>query len=306
MNTSTMAQRPTRSEHAFRAMGTDVRLVLESPGDGDATGWFDVVEREVRRLEQIFTRFSSASELSRLNARRVRRCSPELVEVLELAQDARTKTGGRFDPTLLDAIVAAGYDRTFSAVSAAPVASTMPIPGGSAYALNRDIGIVVLGAGAQVDLGGIAKGWIADRAASLLAELGGALVDAGGDISCTARIDGQPWSIAVPGTQVDGEPAHLLLLEGGVATSGTDRRRWVDPGTGERRHHVIDPATGAPARSDITRVTTAAASCAEAEVAATALLLGGLAELDATAATLGVPYLALDAEGATHTGGALA
>jgi thiamine biosynthesis lipoprotein len=131
-------------------------------------------------------------------------------------------------------------------------------------------GIVALADGVALDLGAIAKGWIADQVAAELASFAPALVDAGGDIACTARHDDEPWSI-----DVDGSDLRIELREGGIATSGTDRRRWVDPASGHEQHHLIDPRTGAPSTSDLVRVTTIARSCADAEVASTALLVAG-------------------------------
>jgi thiamine biosynthesis lipoprotein len=147
----------------------------------------------------------------------------------------------------------------------------------------------------RLDLGGVAKGWAADRAAARLARHGPALVDAGGDIAVRGAPSGSggwpigvasasdvPW--AASGTQrpaaagrCDGdEPlaAVLLVSHGGVATSGTDYRRWLRDGAWQ--HHIVDPRTGAPAVTDVLAATVVAPSARDADVAAkVALLLGG-------------------------------
>jgi thiamine biosynthesis lipoprotein ApbE len=245
----------TWSSRAIRAMGTDVLLLLEHEPDGAADAALDQAVAELHRLAAIFT---------------------------------------RFDPTVHDALVAAGYDRTFAEVLAAPVASSEPPSrAGAGIAVDRATGIVALAAGASLDLGGIAKGWIADRIAEQLADLAPALVDAGGDIACTPRAGAATWRVDVPGADV-----RIELTAGGVASSGTDRRRWIDPASGEARHHLIDPATGACTTSDLDRVTTIAPTCADAEVASTSLLLAGSTSIDALADRLGVPYLARTVGGA--------
>ena len=94
--------------HAFRAMGTEIELL----GDGG----FELAEAEFHRLEAQLTRFRPESELSRLNRDGCIDASPDLLRVVELALDARERTDGRFDPTVHDALVAAGYDRTFAEV----------------------------------------------------------------------------------------------------------------------------------------------------------------------------------------------
>jgi thiamine biosynthesis lipoprotein len=137
---------------------------------------------------------------------------------------------------------------------------------GGAVAIDRTAGHVALEPGYRLDLGGIAKGWAADRALAVLAAAGPALVNAGGDVAAAGRV----WPIAV---EAVGEEITLGLEEGGVATSGRDRRNWLCEG--EPRHHLIDPVTGSPADGDVLTVTVAAGSAAEAEVLATTLFLAG-------------------------------
>ena len=99
----------------FRAMGTEVELLVEAD---DAAAALDAAEAEFHRLEATFSRFRADSELSHLNRGGRDRRRPDLRRVLELALAARERTGGRFDPTVHDALVAAGYDRTFEHVDA--------------------------------------------------------------------------------------------------------------------------------------------------------------------------------------------
>ena len=96
--------------HAFRAMGTEVELLLDAQDPSLLTE----AEAEFRRLEGIFSRFRPDSELSRLNEAGARHVGPELFEVIELAVEAREASCGRFDPTVHAAVVAAGYDRSSS------------------------------------------------------------------------------------------------------------------------------------------------------------------------------------------------
>ena len=102
--------------HAFRAMGTDIELFVRS-SNGGATEAFDAVEAEFERLEQIMSRFRPDSELSQLNRAGALEVSADLAHVIALALAARERTAGRFDPCVHDALVAAGYDRTFAEVA---------------------------------------------------------------------------------------------------------------------------------------------------------------------------------------------
>ncbi len=98
----------------FRAMGTDIELLVDAE-NGDGT--LDAAEAEFHRLEAILSRFRPESELSRLNEAGAADAGPELVALTSLSLAARELTGGRFDPTVHDAVMAAGYDRTFDDVA---------------------------------------------------------------------------------------------------------------------------------------------------------------------------------------------
>ncbi|MFN8110505.1 MAG: FAD:protein FMN transferase [Thermoleophilia bacterium] len=268
----------------FRAMGTSVQLLVEAPPDA-AEPALAAAEQEVHRLERVLTRFDERSELCRLNRAGRLRPGEDLLRVIRAALSGRRATGGRFDPTVLPALRAAGYDRDLDEVQArdhgAPGA---PVPGGGDIMIDETVGEIVLGAGVQVDLGGIAKGDAADRAVAILAQAGPAMAVVGGDLAVSGpRRDGSPWPVEVTGA--DG--LVLDIREGGMATSGIDRRRWQR--AGRPMHHIIDPTTGAPSGTDLLRATATAPSAAMAEVRATELLLlGADAALD-RANALGAP-----------------
>ena len=97
----------------FRAMGTDIELLVDAAEAGEALA---AAEDEFHRLEAILSRFRPESELSRLNEAGSLEAGPELREIVALALEAREETGGRFDPTVHDAVVSAGYDRSFEQV----------------------------------------------------------------------------------------------------------------------------------------------------------------------------------------------
>ena len=128
--------------------------------------------------------------------------------------------------------------------------------------------------GYELDLGGIGKGFAAERVAERLALTGACLVDAGGDIAVRGAPESGVWSIAVD------DELTLGLASGGLATSGRDRRRWRRGG--EERHHLIDPGTGRPAATDIVRVTAVGSDAIDAEILAKSLFFAGsTAALDA-------------------------
>jgi thiamine biosynthesis lipoprotein len=213
--------------------------------------------------------------------------------VVELALLARVRTGGRFDPTVHDALVAAGYDRSFELVPADGPAANAAACGGGVLVDGRRI---ELEPGVRLDLGGIGKGFAVERAAVVLAAAGPCLVNAGGDLA----VRGGSWPVGLE--TADGQ-ITLELDRGAIATSGRDRRRWRR--NGHEQHHLIDPRTGAPAESDLLRVTVVASDAVEAEVWAKALFLAGEEAAAAEAEGLGLPAVLVTPDGRTRLAGGL-
>jgi len=273
----------------FRAMGTEIELLVHADGADSA---LDAAEQEFHRLEALLSRFRADSELSRLNRDGVVEAGHDLLRVVTLSLDGRERTGGRFDPTVHDALVAAGYDRTFDEVASVvrPDTWSPPSAGGE---VTLDGARIELEPGVRLDLGGIGKGYAAERAAELLATAGPCLVNAGGDIAVR---DGS-WPVGV-------DTLTLELSNCGLATSGRDRRHWR---RGDRElHHLIDPRTGEPADSDVLRVTVVASDAVEAEIAAKALFLSGAEGARRQADAAGMPAVIVTANGRTMLAGGIA
>jgi len=244
----------------FDALGSECELYALDVTDAvldSAQAWIEAAHRR-------FTRFESNSELSRLNASAGTwlAVSDELEALLRLALDAHERSGGLVHAGVLPALLAAGYTRTFAdGPTVATLERSRPLPPLDEM-LEVEPGRARLAPGSALDLGGLAKGWLADRCCEQLGP--NALVNLGGDLRARgAGPDGEGWPVGFAGRTV-------LLDDMGAATSGTTRRRW-----GEALHHLIDPRTGLPARSDLEEVSVLARTAAEAEVLAkTALLLG--------------------------------
>jgi len=254
------------------------------------------------------SRFREDSELSQLNRQgsAPKVVSPVLWAVLEAACQGARMSGGLVVPTVLPALEAAGYDRTFEAVAAgqpaamevtaaSAAASASAAPDWRAIQRHARSHTVRLPLGVRLDFGGIAKGWAADQAARRLAETGPALVDAGGDIAVSGPMaDGSCWPIGVADPLVPEDQLYLLgLANACVATSGRDYHRWQRGGVWQ--HHILDPRTGQPAETNVLSATVIAPSAREAEVAAkTVLILGeqaGLEWLEARPALAGLVVL---------------
>lgn len=240
----------------FPALGGDCELFRAGPGDlGAVRAW-------IVRMHDRLTRFDEASELSRLNrgAGRWVEVGPELAALLEAGLAAWAESDGLVHIGVLPALRAAGYGRD---LAAGPTPTGDPIvPPPLPEMLDLAPGRARLRPGTAVDLGGLAKGWLADRAVERIGP--SALANLAGDLRARGPgPGGEGWPVGFGTTTV-------LLRDLGAATSGTGGRRW-----GPGLHHLIDPRTGWPSASDLSLVSVLAPTALEAEVLAkTALLLG--------------------------------
>jgi thiamine biosynthesis lipoprotein len=234
-------------------MGVEVAV------SGASDGELESIRRLFGEWERVFSRFRPESELSRVN-----RDPSEVVVVsrlfafaLRTALGAAAATDGLVDPTLGAAIEAAGYDRDFSELGEDGRPPGPPSPG-TWRSLRLSGRLLSRPPGTALDLNGVVKSLAVDTALELIS--GDGCVSAGGDV-------------AVRGGAVIGLPAgdEVRLLAGGIATSGSTKRRWRRGGA--LQHHLIDPRTGRPSESRWDEVTVAAGSCLAADVAAKATYL---------------------------------
>lgn len=272
----------------FPVFGTTGVLAVTEPGAlARAQG---IAAAQLAAVDLACNRFRPDSELSRLN-----RAHGELTQISELfaaliagAVRAAELTGGDVDPTCGQALVAAGYDRDFADLRNETATSWSPagaaglagqaghVPGWRTIRLDQDGLAVRLAPGTQLDLGSTAKAWAADHCATVIAgTLGcGVLVSLGGDVAVAGQPPGDGWQIRV--TDDHAAPAGTVgqtvtIHSGGLATSSTTVRTWR--AGDETMHHIIDPRTGAPARSCWRTASVAAKTCADANIASTAAII---------------------------------
>jgi thiamine biosynthesis lipoprotein len=270
---------PEWTDRTFRVMGTRARVIVPAA----AAPRLDAAVDRARDHEARWSRFEPASELSLLNAATGPAVVPaDTFALVARAVDAWARTDGRFDPTGLAAVRAAGYDADFATVAAREPAAAVapapgPLPGCGGIVLDPIVSSIRLPAGVALDLGGIGKGWTADAIVTDLLASGaaGACVDLGGDVRVggTGPYDGA-WDVGFTDADLGDRFGRVRLGDGGVATSTTRRRRWQVGD--ETRHHLIDPRTGEPSRSGVASTTVVAAETWWAEVLAKAALIAGV------------------------------
>ncbi|MFN8412589.1 MAG: FAD:protein FMN transferase [Anaerolineales bacterium] len=265
----------------FRAMNSDITIIAEG---SHAREGIELAQAYIQSSEKRFTRFSEESELSHLNRSAGEWCqvSADMFTLIETALVYYKRTDGLFDPTILRDLQSAGYNKSMDEIRAsgadlllAPVSKSNK-PRFDSLEMNRDRSAIRLPKEMQLDLGGIAKGWIAEQAARLLSEHSTACaVNAGGDIFFIGHPQGQDrWEVSLEDPRAPSQFITMLLVdEGAVATSSVAKRVWKQ---GElNRHHLIDPRTGQPSEIYWLSVTVFAPHAAAAETFAKAILIGG-------------------------------
>ncbi len=271
----------------------------------------DDVERAVQEALAVFvdvqaacTRFDPDSPLMRANAAPDRwHALPDYCfDAVAEAYAAYLATRGRFDPRILTDLARLGYARSMA--EGAPAAGELPtvlppqreaLPPWRPW-FRRDTREVLLGEH-PIDLGGIGKGLAVRWAANRLRSVGsGALVEAGGDISCRGEApEGGPWRVAVE-DPTGGDPLAVLSVSDlGCASSSVRLRRWRVGA--EQVHHLLDPRTGRPGGAGLLAVTVLHPDPATAEVWSKTLFLAGREGIAAMAEQYGLTALWVEDSG---------
>ena len=263
--------------------------------------------------------------------------SPLLAEAVEVSLRAAELTDGDVDPTVGGVMAALGYDRDFAELRAAATSTIVDhsvhprvrngppsspqhgvgaapggvavrtIPGWRSVSVDVAAGKLTVPSGVQLDLGATVKGWAADRSAAAIADrLGcGVLVSLGGDTAVAGPPRNEAgWPIRVQDTTLpledtpDGPSQVVSIRVGGLATSSTAARRWHHGG--DVLHHILDPRTGLPAAPVWRTVSVAAATCADANTAATAAIIRGH-RAPAWLASLNLPARLVSVDGEVTT-----
>jgi thiamine biosynthesis lipoprotein len=283
-------------------MASELQLVTIGDADPDALLLLD-------HLESRWSRFLPDSDVSRLNLAGGHpvHVDPVTITLVSTMIEAWRATDHRFDPTILPALIAAGYRASIDDARRVTILSSGAMHVGGfdrdeatldGVEIDPEASTVRLPPGLFVDAGGIGKGLAADLSvtSALRAGAAGAMTSIGGDISMGGRPPEGGWVVHIEHPEAGrGNVATITVTGGGVATSSTRSRRWWHEGA--QRHHVIDPWSGAPSTTDLSSVTVVARSGWLAEAHATAALLAGSAEVIAYARRHDLSALAVTNDG---------
>jgi len=292
----------------FDVWSTTATLVVTDPDSLDAA--LAELDDELAGIDATCSRFRSDSEINTVLAAPGRdvHLSPVLNAAITAALRVADATNDLVDPTVAAAVIAQGYDSDIAAVVARAMtdgaigtstSAGRPAPG--AWRIRHDPATAVLHvpAGVGIDLGATAKALAADRAATRIARVtgSGALVGLGGDIAVAGDAPVGGWRIAIAEDHRGSARTHqtVSITTGGLATSSTTVRRWRT--SSGWAHHIVDPRTGENPAPLWRTASVAAASCVDANAAATAAIVLGQ-DAPGWLIARGLPALLIDVNGA--------
>jgi len=264
---------PQRLYKDSRAMmGTFVEVI--SP-DKEAAG---IVFDEVRRIENLLSKYKKDSEVSRLNENGSLAVSKDTFDIIERTREFCLISEGVFDITVGPLIDLWGFtDKHYFFPSDTEIKKALKLVGTDKIIIDRSESTVIFRIpGMKIDLGAVAKGYAVDCAVKRLRENGvkSCLINAGGDIYCLGgRQPHKAWKVAVQNPRGNNFSGYLRLEDRAVATSGDYEQFFLNDG--KRYSHIINPKTGYPSDSGIISVTVIASDCLTADFLATAVFILG-------------------------------
>jgi FAD:protein FMN transferase len=282
---------------------TDVLVVLEARGTSSATDKaFGRALDEIRRIDRrLGYQGSLIDELNRGLAIR----DSEVYSLVRISRDVRRASFGAFSVTLKPVLDAWGFagSRHPRVPTPGEIDSWRAAPGDDAVTLRPDGMTVEIPQGTGIDIGGTIEGYVADRAWAAMEAAGcrTGLVNVGGEVMAFGE---RTWKIGIKNPRGEGVFAVIPLRNRAIATSGDYERFFVDKG-GTRYCHILDPATGWPARGTMS-ASVVADTCTQANAWAVALFVAGAEKLGPVLEKQGFDWITVDARGNVHASRAMA
>ena len=243
-------------ERAGVAMGSELRLTAWAADDAGARSAFDAVFAEFERLEALMSTWRPGSDVLRVNAAagvQAVAVAADVRDVLRQARQISEWTQGAFDVTFgaLTDVWKFDHDQDNTIPSADAIRARLPLIDYRQIEIDDRAGTVFLKRqGMKIHLGGIGKGYAVEHAMLILRRAGlrDFLIQAGGDLYVGGHKDGRLWRLGIndPRGPAGNPFATIDLTDSTFSTSGDYARFFMKDGV--RYHHILDPATGQPAR----------------------------------------------------------
>jgi thiamine biosynthesis lipoprotein len=260
----------------FTAMASPCEVLLDAPGEQQATELGRAAAQEAWRIEKKFSRYRPDSIVSVINRSQGLAVvvDRETAALLDYAAQCHVMSDGRFDITSGVLRRCWTFDGSDRLPDPAAISALLPLVGFEKIRWQSPR--ITLPAGMEIDFGGFGKEYAVDRVLGIVGArfAGAALVNFGGDLAASQPPCSGPWQVGVERPDCEREARLLLeLSQGGLATSGDTRRFLLRDGV--RYSHILDVRSGWPVAEVPRSVTVAGATCVEAGMLATFAMLHG-------------------------------
>ena len=273
---SSCSESKSVQEHKKDVFAMDTYMSLKVYGENGKEA-LDAAEKEIQRLEGLFSVTDGKSDVSRINLQGSAQVSEDTAELITAALGYCKETDGALDITVYPLLKEWGFTAgEYHIPDDAVIDGLLSSVGYDGVTVSDST--VTVRKGGAVDLGAIAKGYTGDRISSLLRERGiaSALLNLGGNVQAVGKKpDGSLWRVGIEHPRDAGRVVCTLSVEDKAVVTSGDYERYFIGEDGRRYCHIIDPETGRPADSGLISVTVIGASGVECDALSTALFVMG-------------------------------
>lgn len=263
-------------------MGT---IITQKVYGKDGQTAIDEATKKIKYLERLLTFNTLQGDLNKLNQNAGITSvilNTETLQIIEKAQQVSELSNGVFDITVGPLVRAWGIGTELQRIpSADELKKLLPLVNYKDVSIEGNyVGLKKIGQ--MVDLGGIAKGYAGDVAIEIYKKnnINSTFINIGGNIVTLGnKPDGSPWRVGIRNPRLEGNESEQIIgavkvTDKAVVTAGDDQRYFIQ--NAQRYHHILDPETGYPAKSDLMSVTLIADSSLDADALDTAVFILGL------------------------------
>ena len=251
------------------ALDTSVTVTLYGGDEETARECIDLC----KKYENLFSKTLMGSDIWNINQSGSAEVTDETTELIKKAEHYSELSDGLFDISVGGASRLWDFDEKIIPDKESLCAAVQNIN-------HEDILIsgntITVKDGMSLDVGGIAKGYIADKMKEFLKAQGieSGIINLGGNVLCIGDKNGKPFEIGIQKPYAPGETVRTLSVsDKSVVTAGIYERSFEKDGV--LYHHILDPKTGYPVQNNLASVTVVTEKSVDGDALSTALFLMG-------------------------------
>jgi thiamine biosynthesis lipoprotein len=269
----------SQEESSIDLFAMDTYMTLKAYGENRDQA-LEAAQTEIERLDALWSVGEEDSEITKLNTSKKEQVSDETLELIHYAQTIADRTDRAFDITIYPFMVLWGFTtQDYKVPSEAEISRILDSQiGMDKISIDEKTNTVSLKDNAEIDLGGIAKGYTSQKVAEIFANYGveHGVISLGGNVQAIGtKVDGSRWKVGIesPSDEIENMVGTYGAKDEAVITSGGYERYFEQDGV--TYHHILDPKTGRPSDSDLISVTIVSKDGMRADCLSTTLFVLG-------------------------------